>query len=469
MTPIRLSAALLLLSISGSSALSRAEDRAGIGAAGDPAATILLQNVQIFDGSTGQWTESRDILIEGGRIGAVGEALAPAPGAMTIDCTGKYAVPGLFDCHVHLAHLTTSGDDTLRAALAEFVHRGITHVRDVGGPVNMLRRMKGQIESAEMVGPEIFYAGPMLEHSPLTWERFNEDLPGFTVAVDSPNAADSILDAISRNGACMTKTFFNQDTLVYRHLVTQAQRLSLRIVHDPGGPLFHDIPMDMALDLGVTSIEHAKAPWPVVLKDDLRREHDALLGPGPGHGEQERMGLLMKAAAMGVGSVSEDRLRWLAGQMKARDAYLCPTLLVLMTAETQAVEESRRQMGVDSLPPQALQMIHTLVGGMAAVSRHFVQQFAVYGVRMLVGQDGADPAATFAEMRALQEAGVSEAEILKGATLYPARWLGVDERLGSIAPGHEADILVLRANPLEQIAAMESTFIVVRQGRIVRN
>lgn len=469
MTPTRLLAALLLLSISGSSALSEAEDRVGTGAAGAPTSTILLQNVRIFDGSTGRLTGPQDILIAGERIGSVGEDLAPAPGATTIDCTGKYAVPGLFDCHVHLAHLTTSGGDTLRSTLAEFVRRGITHVRDVGGPVELLRHMKEQVGSAALTGPEIFYAGPMLEHSPLTWERFNESLPGFTVAVDSPDAADSILDAISRNGACMTKTFFKQDTLVYRHLAAEARRRSLRIVHDPGGPLFHDIPMDMALDLGVTSIEHAKAPWPVVLKDDLRREHDALLGPAPVHGEQERMGLLMKAATMGVGSVSEDRLRWLAEQMKARDAYLCPTLLVLMTAETQAIEESKRQMGVDSLPPQALQMIHTLVGGMAAVSRHFVQQFSVYGVKMLVGQDGADPAATFAEMRALQEAGVSEAEILKGATLYPARWLDVDERLGSIAPGHEADILVLRANPLEQIAAMESTFIVVRQGRIVRN
>jgi len=223
----------------------------------------------------------------------------------------------------------------------------------------------------------------------------------------------------------------------------------------------------VAIDLGVTSIEHAKAPWPVVLKDDLRREHDALLGPG--HGEQDRMGILMKAAGMGVASVSEDRLRQLAEQMKARDAYLCPTLLVLLNAEQQAIDESRRQMGVDSLPPQALEMIHTLVGGMAAVSRHFVHQFAVYGVKMLVGQDGADPAATFAEMRTLQEAGVPEVEILRGATLYPARWLGVDDRLGAIATGREADILVLRANPLEQIAAMESTFVVVQRGRVVGN
>jgi imidazolonepropionase-like amidohydrolase len=113
-------------------------------------------------------------------------------------------------------------------------------------------------------------------------------------------------------------------------------------------------------------------------------------------------------------------------------------------------------------------MIRTLVGGMTAVSRHFVRQFAVYGVPMLVGQDGDDPAATFAEMRFMKEAGVSEEEIIKGATLYPAQWLGVDDRLGSIAAGHQADLLVVRGDPLADIAQLESTFLVVQNGKIIR-
>jgi imidazolonepropionase-like amidohydrolase len=87
---------------------------------------------------------------------------------------------------------------------------------------------------------------------------------------------------------------------------------------------------------------------------------------------------------------------------------------------------------------------------------------------MLVGQDGDDPAATFAEMRFMKEAGVSEEEIIKGATLYPAQWLGVDDRLGSIAAGHQADLLVVRGDPLADIAQLESTFLVVQNGKIIR-
>jgi imidazolonepropionase-like amidohydrolase len=457
---------LALVWLGGGPATARDDPGKDPGAASSPERPILLKNVHVFDVSSGEMSGAQDILIADGRIASIGDDLGPEPNAETIECEGTYAVPGLFDCHVHLAHLTNKGGDTLRTALAGFVTRGITHLRDVGGPIDVLHRLEERTASGEILGPEIFYAGPMLEHSPLTWDRFNEDLPGFTMAVDSTADVDSILQALSRQGACMIKTFFHQDPAVYRHMVETAQRLSLRIVHDPGGPLFHSLPMDLALDLGVTSIEHAKSPWPVVLTDELRHEHDALLGPG--HGEMAGMGVLMKAAGLGVESISEDRLRHLAETMKEKHAFLCPTLYVLVDAEKQAIEESRRAMGVDSLPAPALDMIRTLVGGMTAVSRHFVRQFAVYGVPMLVGQDGDDPAATFAEMRFMKEAGVSEEEIIKGATLYPAQWLGVDGRLGSIAAGHQADLLVVRGDPLADIARLESTFLVVQNGKIIR-
>lgn len=466
-TSVACSVVLMLVLWGGISVTAQGAPGEGPGAGSADQAPVLLQHLRVFDVSTGVMSEPQDILIAAGRISALGRNLKPGSPVEEIDCAGKYAVPGLFDCHIHLVHLTDKGGDTLRTTLAGFVARGITHIRDVGGPIDVLHRLKERVTSGEMLGPEIFYAGPMLEHSPLTWDRFNKEYPGFTVAVDSTADVDSILNALSQQGASMIKTFNKQDPAVYRHMVEAARRLSVRIVHDPGEPLFHAVPMDVALDLGITSIEHAKSPWPVVLKDGLKQEHDALLGPGKE--QMAKMGVLMKAAGLGVGSISEDRLRQLAEKMKESHAFLCPTLFVLMNAEKEAIEESRKQMGVDSLPAPARQMIKTIVGGMAAVSRHIVHEFAGYGVKMLVGQDGDDPAATFTEMRFMKEAGVPEAEIIKGATLYPAQWLGVDDRLGSIAPGRQADILVVNGDPLADIAQMESTFLVVRDRRVMRN
>jgi imidazolonepropionase-like amidohydrolase len=96
-----------------------------------------------------------------------------------------------------------------------------------------------------------------------------------------------------------------------------------------------------------------------------------------------------------------------------------------------------------------------------------VREFAKDSVAMLVGQDGADPNATLSEMKALQENGVTQAEILRGATIYPAKWLGVDDRLGSIAVGKQANLVVVRKDPLADIAYLESISVVVQNGRVV--
>jgi imidazolonepropionase-like amidohydrolase len=426
---------------------------------------ILLRNVSVFDVSNGLMTEPQDILIRDGRISDMGQVDDSRFDGLKVDCAGKFAVPGLFECHAHLTHLTGHGDDSLGEGLKAFVDCGVLQVRDVGGPIDVVSRLSEKISSGELIGPEMFFTGPMLEHSPLVWESVNDEYPGFTVAIDTEDDVDSVVPNLVRQGACLLKTFNKFDHAVYRHLLDVAEAHSLRIVHDPGSPLFHWMPMDEALKLGVTSFEHAKAPWPVVLTDELRKEHDILTGLDADQTMQRPF--MMKIAMMGVESVSLERLHQLADTMKARCAFLCPTLQVLSSVEKEALEGARESMGVDTLPDQAKAMVKAVVAGMDAVSRLIVREFAAQGVRMLVGQDGCTASDTFAEMRNMKECGVSEAEVLKGATIYPAEWLGVDDRLGSISAGKQANIVVVDENPLADIGNIESTFLVVRNGAVV--
>jgi imidazolonepropionase-like amidohydrolase len=416
--------------------------------------SILLENLSFFDVESGEMRGPLDLLVEGGRIREIG---SDAGAALRIDCSGKYAVPGLCDCHTHLVMLTMEGEEHAAAQLRAFVEGGVTHVRDVGGPVELLQEWSGRIAAGELVGPEIFYCGPMLERSPLTWGEHNEELPGFTVAVDTKESVDRLLPELAAKGACLLKTFSKQDAEVYEHLVKRADELSLRIVHDPGGPLFHAVPMDRAMELGVTSFEHAKAPWPVVLKDELREEHDALLARDAGR--TEIMPFAMKVFGLGVESVSVERLDRLCETMREKGAYLCPTLRVF---------DSRREEGpAEDVPEQAREMQERVMAAMEEVSRFFVAELSKRGVKLLVGHDGPWPDGIFDDMERMSECGVSEVEILRGATLYPAQWLGVEERLGSISPGKEANLLVLDGNPLEDIGQIRSTFLVLQRGDIV--
>lgn len=426
---------------------------------------ILLQNIRIFDVHSGTMSDVQDLLIDYNRIAEIGKADETADTSMQIDCTGKYALPGLFDCHTHVARLALAGEERIKEGLSALAFSGILQLRDVGGPIDVLSTMSKKVSNKEICGPELFFTGPMLEQSPLSWGHVNNELPGFTVPVDTLEDVDILIRELARKGACLLKTFNNVSPEIYKHLVKLARLYDLKIVHDPGNPLFNWMPMDKAIDLGVTSIEHAKAPWPVVLKDELRTRHDQLVGPDANKMMQQMF--MMQVSTMGVDSISLERLHELAEKMKKNDVFLCPTLNVLTGTYEMALEQVKEKQQLEEIPDPMKAMIKKVTEGVETVSELFVKELAKAGVKFLVGQDGFEPAGTFSEMRRLRECGVSEAEILRGATLYPAQWLGVDNRLGAVEPDKQANILVVSGNPLDEIEAVAATFLVIKDGEVI--
>ncbi len=98
----------------------------------------------------------------------------------------------------------------------------------------------------------------------------------------------------------------------------------------------------------------------------------------------------------------------------------------------------------------------------------FTEEFIKHKVKILVGHDGVRPDLLFNEMKKkLRKCGLSELEIIRGATIYPAQWLGVEDRYGSISPGVLANLSILDNNPLEDITNFESPCMVIMNGRVV--
>jgi imidazolonepropionase-like amidohydrolase len=425
-----------------------------------------LKNSNLLDVEKGVWRNNLDVLIEGDRIKEVGGIDPVDEESLTqIDCTHKFALPGLFECHAHLALLTsedeeikkhimgdfgtTERDKLEEQVLKQFVVRGITQIRDVGGPAKNLRNLKDRISNGEFFGPDIFYAGPMLEKSPLLWEGQNEALPGFTVAVDSKQDARNIIEQISEEGASLVKTFNKFDVDVFKYLLRVAKEHNLPVAHDPGTTLFQWIPMDRAIDLGVKCLEHAKAPWPVVLKDDLKSEHDNLTASD----SRDKEDVKKRVFALGAKSISLTRLRRLLDKMVENDVYCCPTLHALKYMSKQHSEQSNQDM-------------LTRFEVLDQMQCFFAGQMMERNVKLLVGQDGLIPQFTFDEMRYLNEIGLSELEIIRGATIYPAEWLGIADRFGSISPNKKANIVVLNKNPLEDITNLGAIHCVLLGGKI---
>jgi len=390
---------------------------------------IVLSNVHVFDVSRGVLTLEQDILIEGTHIKAVGRMDASEKGVQRIDLSGKFAFPGLFECHTHLAFLTTLEEEKMIGELRAFVFNGITQVRDLGGPIDVLSHMDKRISSGEILGPKMFYSGSMLEKPPLFYSKKNKILPGLQMGISTKEDVDRILMEFAGKGACMVKTYGKMDLDVYQHILVVAKKLGLRVVHDPGRYLFHVIPMDTAIDLGVRSIEHGVAPWPVVLKDELRKKHDQLMAENAD--EAVRESFIDKINEFGIESISAEKLQRLIDKVIENDVYICPTLWMY---------------GYDDI---------------------FTREFIRRKVKILVGHDGPSPSLLFTEMKLLRDRGLSELEIIRGATIYPAQWLGVEDRYGSISPGMLANLVILDKNPLEDIGNFESPYMVIKNGQVV--
>ena len=130
------------------------------------------------------------LLIRAGRVHGVGPSESLPMAANTLDAAGSFALPGLWESHTHLSFLTSGGQDSLAIALEEFVRAGILYVRDVGGPLDVISSMSQQVSNGELLGPEIFFSGPMLEPPLLHWAKFNDQLPGFTVPVECAEDVD---------------------------------------------------------------------------------------------------------------------------------------------------------------------------------------------------------------------------------------------------------------------------------------
>ncbi|MFC1853945.1 amidohydrolase family protein [candidate division CSSED10-310 bacterium] len=108
-----------------------------------------------------------------------------------------------------------------------------------------------------------------------------------------------------------------------------------------------------------------------------------------------------------------------------------------------------------------------ILKNMTRVATYFVTEMVNHGVKLLVGQDGFSAENTLNEMELLRDCGLGEAEIILGASLYPAQWLGLDHQTGSLTENKTADIVLLHKNPLEDIRNIHTSAAVIKNGKFV--
>ena len=422
--------------------------------AGDGPKPILIRNVTIIDVAAGVPIPNQTVLIKGGVIDSItpasDTAAAPA-GTTVIDAAGLYLIPGLFDAHVHYISPETYG----RLMLAN----GITFVRDLGNATETIIPLRDQLNSGEVLGPRMIATGAIIDGDPPVWP--------FSEACDTEEEARAAVRKLHGAGVDQIKVYSRLRPEVYRAAADEARSLNLKVVgHIPGACTIED-----AIAAGQTSVEHLSRLEATIARL-LPESPDARPGAATGFAQ-------MRAWAR-LGEADPAALR--AELKKIADAGVvqCPTLVVMAgiaeTADRAAADKNPLlayvPTGIRSFwAGQNYAAWAEQAGQLVAPMQRMLAAMHETGVPLMVGTDLANPY-VFAghslhrEMELWAEAGIPAADILRAATLTPAVFCGVGEEYGTVAAGKRASLVLLGANPLEDIRNAKQIRAVLLDGRL---
>jgi imidazolonepropionase-like amidohydrolase len=425
-------------------------------AAGAQQPTLAVVGGRILDGYGGPPIENGVILIRDDRILRVGpRTTTPVPvGIPTIDTNGMTVMPGLIDMHVHLQILghgdyrrwnnlygARNVDLVMPIALRQLLMAGVTSARDLGAPLDDILAVKRKVERNEIPGPRLFVSGPFIQHAP--YEEYERPFRwGVSGAEDARQKVQRLADA----GVDVVK-LIDQDQMTEAEL--QAVMETARRAGKPVVAHAHRMEeIRRGLRMGVDNFEHTGLGTAPGFPDDVLQ------------GLRERNGSLYWTPTISplytmywTGQYFPERLddpAWREGM-----------------PDDMAAEIRRSLDDIPHLPYYAL-----FPSRIPLLPRKFAQ-LRETGVRMLIGTDAGIPSnfhndATWREMAKWVELGVPAMETIQAATLWPARALRAEDRIGVLAPGRYADIVAVRGDPLTDMSVMRDVTMVVKGGRRVK-
>jgi len=397
--------------------------------------SYTITGVAVVDVDGGQLVADQTVVVVGERIARVASRaeVTPPKGSQVIDGRGLYLMPGLVDAHVH------DFDPEVFGRL--FVANGVVLVRDTGQLTAQAVKLRQDVASGTILGPEMIVTGAILDGDPPL-------IPDISLGLRTAEEARAAVQQQAAAGVDQIKVYSNLDLELLQAITEEAHRLGLKVV----GHVAEAIYLEDAVAAGQDGIEHLHGFDKVIGK---------LLG-GP---------ITLKRGGMGVDfqywprlpEVDRAALQAVLGRLAESGVAVCPTVVVFQVGVNVRAVIAGDHARSEYFSPGIRQIWQTVWASQTDIPAVIWQSMAAFvrelheaGVTLLVGTDLTFPGiipgyAVHEEMAIWQEAGITPADVLRSATLVPARFMGLEERLGSIAAGKSASMVLLRANPLQDV------------------
>lgn len=418
---------------------------------------LALIHIFVVDVETGKLQSNQTVIIFKERIKAVGDfnAISISKGSLVINESGKYLIPSLWDAHVHLSYVGAS-------TLPVLVDNGITSVRDLGSILSEVHLWQKQIAQGKLIGPRIKATGYNIESA--SWLKAVNHLIDssamlqsyhlFKIAprfqVDNEAEARFAVDSLVHMGSDVIK-FRNLDRKGFFALAKVTKQRNLLLVgHSPV-----NVSLAEASDAGMASIEHDETISNSLSEfDSISRiaQFKTLIK----NGTMLTPTLIADyKSKLSTGKEMLSAIKDTSGQTDSRNAFVSKKLRNMwhLAYDTRSLG---RSIDWDSF---------------FKTSASEMQQAYRLGVQMLAGTDLGVilvyPATGLHEELKLMvnKLHMKPTQVLKSATVNPAKFFGLESVLGTIKASKYADLVVLNKNPLENISATQKIYAVILNGR----
>lgn len=415
---------------------------------------VALTHVRVIDGTGAPARSDQTIIIRDGMIAAVGAAgstQVPA-GAQVLDLTGKSVIPGLVMVHEHLFYPTGPG---VYGNLAESFSRlylagGVTSMR-TGGNMNGFGELntKKSIDRGERAGPWIDATAPYLEGAGLGLPQVHE----LTDAADARRQVDYWTDM----GATSLKAYMHITRDELRAAIDEGHKRGLKTTGHLCSVTYRE-----AVALGIDNLEHG-----FFAATDFVPDKKPDVCPGQAAGQ----------AALAAVDPSGEAVKSLIKDLVEHHVALTSTLTVFETF----VPGRPTPPGLDVLDPQLREQFEqrfaatakntqSVYAALFPKARQLEVDFFRAGGLLIAGTDptgGGGVIPGYSDQRAIEllvESGLTPLEAIKVGTLNGATYLGRAKRVGSIASGKQADLVVIDGDPSARIDDIRHVNLVFKQG-----
>jgi len=397
-----------------------------------PSDVLTIAGVTVIDTINGRALPNRTVTIRNGTIVSVTEGDRPSQGARRIDGRGKFLIPGLWDMHTH--HQMTG-----EASLPLYVANGVTGTRDMGSDLDLVIPLRERTASGQLLGPRIIASGPILDDRPADWP--------YRLTVRTGEDARKAVQLLKQRGVDFIKVHDRTPPEVYQAIADEAKRQGLSFA----GHLPRGITFEAASAAGQRTVEHLA-------------------------------GLRMFNQCSGGQTYSAEKCRSFFEWLAKSGLWQTPTLVnwrTMFTVDTPEGDPERDHLAyaspglleflainrkMSNVGPEAVRSL-VAAADSAAIA---VADMQKAGVGILAGCDAMIGGfCLHDELMLMVKGGMSPAAALQTATINPARALAMEKLYGTVNSGKRADLVLLEANPLEDIGNMSRIVAVVMNGRLL--